>query len=50
MVLALRSKHNMLLFLLVAAQRDSGCSLISDRRADLLCQAGSDRVGSNWLS
>jgi hypothetical protein len=47
---ALRNKHNKLLLLLAAARRNSGCSLIGDRRVDLLCHAGSDRVGSNRLS
>jgi hypothetical protein len=50
MLLALRNKHNKLLLLLAAARRNSGCSLIGGRRVDLLCHAGSDRVGSNQLS
>jgi hypothetical protein len=47
---ALRSKHITLLFLLGATQRSSGCSLINDRRADLLYHVRSDGDGSNWLS
>jgi hypothetical protein len=42
--------RSVLLLLLAAARRNSGCSLIGDRRADLLHHAGSDWVGSNRLS
>jgi hypothetical protein len=42
-LLALRSRHSVLLLLLVAAQRNNTCSLVGSRRADLLCHAGSDR-------
>jgi hypothetical protein len=50
MLFALGSKYKVFLLQRTAAQRSSGCKLISGRRADLRRHVRPDQIRSNRLS